>query len=126
MTSLYERLGGEAAVDAAVDRFYEKVLADPALAPFFADTNMARQRNHQKQFLTFAFGGPNHYSGRGMRNAHQRLVAEKGLNDTHFDAVVGHLGATLAELGVAPELVAEAAAIAETTRNDVLGRADAA
>ncbi|TNE95658.1 MAG: group 1 truncated hemoglobin, partial [Deltaproteobacteria bacterium] len=43
-------------------------------------------------------------------------------NDDHFNAVVENLGATLKELGVADELIAEAAAIAETTRNDVLGK----
>ena len=33
--SLYARLGGQSAVEAAVVRFYEKVMADPALAVFF-------------------------------------------------------------------------------------------
>ena len=28
MSTLFEKLGGEAAVDAAVDKFYRKVLAD--------------------------------------------------------------------------------------------------
>ena len=88
MESLYERLGGEAAVDAAVDKFYEKVLADERIRHFFTETDMAKQRRHQKSFLTFAFGGPQNYSGRGMREAHRKLVEEHGLNDSHFDAVI--------------------------------------
>jgi hemoglobin len=44
------------------------------------------------------------------------------LNDSHFDAVVELLGGTLAELGVAPALIGQVAAIAESTRADVLGR----
>jgi hemoglobin len=36
---------------------------------------------------------------------------------------VGHLGATLVELGVPGEMVQEAAAIAESVRDAVLGRA---
>jgi hemoglobin len=47
---------------------------------------------------------------------------KRGLNDSHFDAVMENLGATLKELNVPDELIAEAAAIAESTRNDVLGR----
>ena len=54
-----------------------------------------------------------------MRQGHAHL---KGLNDTHFDAVVELLGKTLAELGVRQELIQQVAALAETTRNDVLNR----
>ncbi len=120
-TSLYERLGGEAAVKAAVDIFYRKVLADPSISDFFDTTDMEEQRNKQKAFLSMAFGGPDEYSGKDMREAHAPLV-EKGLNDSHFDAVAGHLDATLRELGVADDLVGEVMAIASSTRDDVLGR----
>lgn len=119
--SLYERLGGEAAVDAAVDIFYRKVLADDRINGFFDNVDMDQQAAKQKAFLTFAFGGPHHYTGKDMRGAHAKLV-QRGLNDTHFDAVMEHLGGTLKELNVPNELIAECAAIAESTRNDVLGR----
>jgi len=68
-----------------------------------------------------AFGGPNTYTGGDMRSVHARLV-KMGLNDSHFDAVMEHLGATLTELGVPADLIGEAAAIAESTRADVLGK----
>ena len=119
--SLYERIGGEAAVDAAVDVFYRKVLADDRINKYFEGVDMDKQAAKQKAFLTFAFGGPANYSGKDMRDGHAHLVA-KGLDDTHFDAVMENLGATLKELGVADDLIAEAAAIAESVRNDVLGR----
>lgn len=118
---LYERLGGEAAVNAAVDIFYRKVLADARISHFFDTVDMERQAAKQKAFLTLAFGGPSHYSGKDMRQGHAHLVRQ-GLNDSHFDAVMEHLGATLQELNVPPALIAEAAAIAEGARNDVLGR----
>lgn len=119
--SLYNRLGGSAAVDAAVDIFYRKVLADDRISRFFDGVDMDRQAAKQKAFLTMAFGGPNNYTGEDMRRGHAHLVAQ-GLNDSHFDAVVEDLGATLKELGVSDALIGEVAAIAETTRNDVLGR----
>jgi hemoglobin len=56
-----------------------------------------------------------------MKNAHARLV-DKGLNDTHVDAVVDHLGGTLKELGVSDDLVGEVAGVAESVRDQVLGR----
>jgi hemoglobin len=119
--SLYEQLGGEAAVNAAVDVFYRKVLSDDRISHFFDGVDLDKQAAKQKSFLTFAFGGPNNYSGLDMRKAHARLV-EQGLNASHFDAVMEDLGATLQELGVPGHLIAQAAAIAESTRDDVLGR----
>ena len=82
---------------------------------------MDRQAAKQKAFLTFAFGGPNNYTGMDMRKGHAHLV-KQGLNDSHFDAVVEDLASTLRQLKVPENLIAEVAAIAESTRNDVLGR----
>lgn len=121
MSTIYEQLGGAPAMDAAVDIFYRKVLADERIAKFFDGVDMARQASKQKAFLTMVFGGPNAYTGKDMRAAHAHLVL-KGLNDSHFDAVVENLGATLADLGVPSEKIAEVAAVAESVRNDVLGR----
>ncbi|MDH5545920.1 MAG: group 1 truncated hemoglobin [Gammaproteobacteria bacterium] len=119
--TLYDRLGGEAAVNAAVDIFYRKVLADDRINHWFENTNMEKQAAKQKAFLTMAFGGPHSYTGKDMRDGHAHLVA-KGLGDVDFDAVIENLGATLQELNVPQDMIAEAAAIAESTRNDVLGR----
>ena len=120
-TTLYEQLGGEAAVNAAVDIFYRKVLSDHRINRFFDDVDMAKQAAKQKAFLTMAFGGPHNYTGEDMRKVHAHLV-KLGLDDSHFDAVMENLGATLAELNVPQELIAQVAAIGESTRNDVLGR----
>lgn len=121
MSSLYDQLGGEAAVNAAVDIFYRKVLADKRINHWFKDTDMAKQAAKQKAFLTMALGGPHSYTGKDMRAGHAHLVA-KGLSDKDFDAVVENLGATLKELKVPDNLIAQAAALVESTRNDVLGR----
>ena len=119
--SIYDRLGGEKAISVAVDIFYEKVLADTRINHFFQNVNMQRQASMQKEFLTFAFGGPQEYTGSTLRNVHTQLV-EKGLNEGHFDAVMEHLGTTLKELKMPDSLISEAAAIAESVRNDVLCR----
>jgi len=82
---------------------------------------MNAQAVKQKAFFTMAFGGPNTYTGADLRTAHAGLV-KLGLGNDHFDAVMEHLGATLQELNVPAELIAEAAALAESTRKDVLGK----
>lgn len=121
MSNLYDRLGGAAAVDAAVDIFYRKVLADDRINSFFDGVDMDAQAAKQKAFLTMVFGGPNSYTGKDMREGHKHLVA-KGLNDGHVDAVIELLGETLKELGVRDEDIAEIAAIANSARDDVLDR----
>lgn len=123
--SLYDELGGAAAIDAAVDIFYRKVLSDDRIARFFEGVDMERQAAKQRGFLTMVFGGPNHYTGKNMRDGHARLVA-MGLDDSHVDAVIENLGATLTELGVGADKIAQVAAIADSVRDDVLGRSKSA
>ncbi|NRB38555.1 MAG: group 1 truncated hemoglobin [Pseudomonadales bacterium] len=118
MTTLFERIGGEDAVDAAVDIFYEKVLADDRISSFFENLDMVAQANKQKKFLTMAFGGPNDYTGKDMRAGHAHL----GLNEEHFNAVVENLAATLTQLGVADSDIGEVAKIANSVKDDVLNR----
>lgn len=121
MNTLYEKLGGEKAVNAAVELFYRKVLSDDRISSFFDDVDMDRQMAKQKAFLTMAFGGPNSYTGTDMRVGHAHLV-KRGLNDSHVNAVLENLAAALKELGVADDLIAQVKGIAESVRNDVLSR----
>lgn len=117
--TLYQRLGGEAAVDVAVDIFYRKVLANDRISEYFDDVDMDKPRAKQKSFLTMVFGGPHDSSGKDMREAHKPLV-ERGLNDAHFNAVAENLQGALRELKVAPELIDEVMTIAAGTHDDVL------
>jgi hemoglobin len=119
--SLYEQLGGQPAVDAAVDVFYRKVLTDDRVSQFFDDVDMDRQIAKQKAFLTMVFGGPVAYTGKDMRAGHAHLV-QRGLNDSHFDAVLELLAASLKEVGAPDELIQKVAATAESARADVLNR----
>lgn len=121
MASLYDELGGAPAIEAAVDIFYRKVLGDERISRFFEGVDMERQASKQKGFLTMVFGGPNHYTGKDMRTGHAHLL-KMGLDDSHVDAVIENLGATLSELGVGADRIAEVAALANSVRDDVLGR----
>jgi hemoglobin len=121
MSTLYDRIGGEKAVNAAVELFYRNLLSDGRVARFFDGVDMNDQIAKQKSFLTMAFGGPNNYTGLDMRNAHKRLL-EKGLNDTHVDAVLENLDRTLRQLGVGEKEIKEVCDLANSVRNDVLSR----
>ena len=119
--TLYERLGGEDAITATVGMFYDRIMSDESLAPFFADLDMDKQINKQIAFMTMAFGGPHGYEGRDLRTAHSRLVA-RGLNSEHFAAVAGHLHATLTTLSVPSELIDEVMSIVGSTKPEVLSQ----
>jgi hemoglobin len=94
--SIYNEIGGRAAVAAAVDDFYVRVLDDDTLAPYFRGVDMPRQKSHLRAFIAGALGGPELYDGRDMHAAHARL----GITGAAFDRVVGHLADTLIALRV--------------------------
>ena len=73
MASIYDEIGGNEAVTAAVDVFYGHVLGDPVLAPWFRATDMRRQKAHMRAFMAAALGGPQIYGGRDMAAAHAGL-----------------------------------------------------
>ena len=116
--TIYQQLGGEPAIAAAVEIFYKKVLDDPELMGFFSETNMTFQKNHQKRFITYLTGGSDTYKGKDMRSAHKHL----NLTDDHFDAIKNYLGETLLELKVPYNLVETIGGAIETLRIDVLNR----
>jgi hemoglobin len=97
MGSIYEQLGGKAAVEAAVDDFYHRVLGDETLRPYFAGIDLDRLKRHQRAFLSVVLGHAGEgYAGRSMAAAH----ADLKVSDHAFDQVVGHLAGTLTSLGV--------------------------
>lgn len=107
--TLYERLGAENAIRAAVDEFYVRVIADPSLVGYFATTDLTSLRRHQVAMLSQATGGPREYTGAEMGRAHAGLA----ITDEAFTAVVGHLVGTLQDLGVQqPEVDEVVAALA--------------
>ncbi|TQV66298.1 group 1 truncated hemoglobin [Exilibacterium tricleocarpae] len=116
--SLYEKLGGEPAIKAVVEKFYEKVLVDTRICHLFDNTDMERQLEKQKAFLTLAFGGPNNYTGKDLREAHKHL----DLSDMHFDAVSECLQATLEEVDAGEREKGEVMAIVKSVRPHVLNR----
>ncbi len=117
--SLYHKLGGQPAIDAAVESFYKKVLADDRIKDFFSDINMNKQRRSQKEFLSAAFGGPIPWTGKDLRKAHENL---SGINETHFNAVAENLQKTLEELNLSKDLIDQVMSIVASTKDSVLNK----
>ena len=117
--SMYDALGGDSVVNDAVEAFYAKLQADPVLAEFFAGSDVAGLKTHQRMFLTAAFGGPDAYEGRDMRAAHMHLA----ITDTDFDRFLGHLGETLTEYGISAERVTELVGILDPLRHEIVSAA---
>ncbi|QIB73735.1 group 1 truncated hemoglobin [Halogeometricum borinquense] len=89
--TLYRRLGGRDALASVVDTFYDRILADDELRPFFEDVDMTKQRAHQTQFLSAVAGGPVEYDGENMAAAHEHL----DISHEEYDAIAAHLDAAL-------------------------------
>ncbi|MEU4316162.1 group 1 truncated hemoglobin [Nocardia sp. NPDC024068] len=102
-TTIFDRIGGYEALEAVVADFYTRVLADEELAGFFSGTNMSRLRGKQVEFFAAALGGPEPYTGAGMKQVHQG----RGITMHHFQLVAGHLTESLTAAGVDDETVGE-------------------
>jgi len=99
VTSIYEQIGGQEALAAVVDDFYERVLADAELAAFFTGTNLPRLKGMQVEFFAGALGGPDEYRGRSMKDVHRG----RGIDQHHFDLVAKYLTDSLLAAGVPQE-----------------------
>ncbi len=119
---LYNRLGGDKAMEKVVDVFYRKVLQDELVGRFFEDVDMVAQRVKQKSFLAMAFGGPYQYTELDLRKIHAPMVENLGLADAHFDRVAAILRETLDELEISKPEIDEVMAIIESTRDVILNR----
>jgi len=68
--TLYERLGGHDGIRAVVDDFYDRLLADDDIGPFFQGADLEKLRATQTDFLCEAAGGPETYDAEPVREAH--------------------------------------------------------
>jgi hemoglobin len=101
MSTIYEQIGGQEALIAVVDDFYDRVLADPELVGFFTGVPMSRLKGRQVEFFAAALGGPEPYTGQSMKDVHRG----RGIQQKHFDLVAGHLVESLTGAGVPADTV---------------------
>lgn len=121
-TSIFDQLGGGGAIGAAVDDLYDRLLADPVVAPYFQGVVMGELSKHLRMFLAAALGGPDLYRGRDMRSAHARLR----ITHEAWDRTVGHLLAVLSDLRVEQPLIDQVVAHLAPLHDDIVTASEAA
>jgi hemoglobin len=114
--SLYDRLGGEAAIKAVVDEFVANVAADTRINKWFANTDIDRLKGNLVNQIGQASGGPQVYTGRDMKTAH----AGMGIDDPAFDALVEDLVKALDKFSVPQQEKDELLAVLGPMRSDIV------
>ena len=99
--SLYERLGGQPAVDAVASSLVDRILADTRVNKWFAHAasspqNTAAYKAKLSSFICVSVGGPCKYTGLDMVTAHKG----RGVTEEAFNAVAENLTKTLDQLKV--------------------------
>lgn len=112
----YQRIGGADAVTTVVQLFYDRVLADPALAGYFTDVDLPRLKRHQVLLISQVLGGPAAYDGRDLRDAHVGLQ----ITSNHYSRVFGHLVAVLHDAGVEVEILGRVASVLAGAEKDIV------
>lgn len=109
---LYDRLGGAEGVDAAVRELSSRIRTHSLLGSFFDNLDYDHIVQHRADYLMAILGGPEGYTGRGMRDSHRHL----GLRDEHMDAFLSLVRETLTDRGLAPSDVSQTIAELERLR----------
>jgi len=117
---LHDLIGGRDVISAAIRVFYDRVLEDETLRPFFASTDMARLRAGQGMFVSMLLGGNVVYMGRDIGAAHVESRS-RGLTDAHFNTFLAHFRAALDQVGIDPDKAERVMLLLETKRSTILG-----
>ena len=115
--TLYARIGGEKTIVELIDDFYDRVLADPELNPFFKNTSMDKLRRMQREFFSAALDGPITYTGEPLSHVHHG----RGITKRHFALYVDHLIDTLRDHGIIDQDVQDIVGRINTYADEITG-----
>lgn len=122
--TMLDRVGGRDAVADVVDQFYDAVLADDRLSPYFVGVPMNVQRGRLTDALTMVLGGEDaqrRYTNVEHLRERLRLAHHPyDITDAHYDRVVEHLAAVCDANGVPDDIVETLAGVAEEVRSDIV------
>jgi hemoglobin len=120
--SLYERLGGVYSIATVVDDFIERLLvnatlnANPAINEARTRVPKAGLKFHVTALVCAATGGKCAYTGRPMKESHEKL----NISRAEWDAMVTDFKATLDKFKVPQREQQELITIVDSTKNDIV------
>ena len=117
MGTLYERIGGRPAIEQLITAFYQRVLADPLLTPFFKETAIEKLQRMQIAFFTIALGGPEPEEMPSLNRAHRG----RGIESKHLTRYTELLVETLEEVGIPESDAQKVYQRIATYSNQILG-----
>jgi hemoglobin len=115
--TLFERDGGEKTIRELIHEFYDRVVDDPELKPFFINTSMDKLRRMQREFFSAALDGPTTYTGKPLSYVHHG----RGITKHHFALYVAHLIDTLRDHGINDQDVNDLIGRINTYANEITG-----
>ena len=99
----FDRAGGFSAVRKIVTDFYDRILDEPTIEPYFADVNMQKLVDHQAKFISQVMGGPTAFSDEALYRVHRPL----GITQKDFRTVTTILRETLEDHGIDTDDIAD-------------------
>ena len=124
--TLFERLGGQPAVEAVIGEFVARAAADPKVnfirtgQPRTFDPtpeNLEKLKKHLVQFVSVATGAQDVvYEGQDMKTAHEGMK----ITNAEFDAIAADLIGALDKFNVPEKEKSELMAIVGTTRGQIV------
>ena len=117
METLYDQIGGRESIEKLVTAFYQRVLIDPLLAPFFENTSIEKLQSMQIAFFSIALGGPEPDTKISLYEAHRG----RGIESKHLTRFTEHLMSTLKEIGIEEDKAQRVYQRIATYSNEVLG-----
>ena len=115
--TLFDRIGGDQAIAELIHQFYDRVVADPELKPFFTQSSMEKIRRMQREFFSAALDGPISYTGKPLGHVHHG----RGITKHHFALYVGHLILTLEGLDIDEQDVQDVISRINTYADEITG-----
>jgi hemoglobin len=114
--SLYERLGGQGAIEAVVGDFVGRCAGDERINKKFARSNVSRLQRMLVDQVCESSGGSCTYTGRDMKETHNGMAVAAG----EFDALVEDLVATLNQFQVPQTEQSELLGVLGPMRSDIV------
>jgi hemoglobin len=113
----WERAGGEAALRPLMEEFVRRMFADAMIGFMFDGRSAKRIAEMELRLASAQLGGPLEYTGRDLREVHQRLPIMGGQFLRRRQILIN----TLRDRGVDPEVSARWIAHVDRLRDHIMG-----